>query len=221
MTVTLIVLVLMMAAFVTWLVSHTVNVSPWVAESGDTGASHLPEGATAPRIGLGVFLAVVASVFALTISAYLMRMEHAHDWRPLPEPWLLWVNTGVLVLGSVFFQWAWNAAKRDAATVLRRTLALGGLCTAAFIGGQYLVWQQLVAAGYYAGANPANAFFYMMTALHALHLAGGLIAWARTMRQLYKGTTPARVRSSLELCAVYWHFLLLVWIVLFALVLNT
>lgn len=222
MTVTLIFLSLLMAAFVIWLVRQSINVQPWVAES--TGADHvphMPHSATAPRIGLGVFLAVVTALFSLTISAYVMRMEIAPDWRPLPEPGLLWVNTVVLVLGSIFLQWAWHAAKHEHERALRLGLAAGGACTIAFIAGQYTAWLQLVDAGYYVGANPANSFFYVLTGLHVLHLLGGLVAWSGILMKIWDGASAERVRPNVELCAVYWHFLLLVWVVLFALVLNT
>lgn len=222
MTFTLVFLALLMAALVFWLVRQSVNVRPWVAES--TAPDHtpyVPVGATAPRIGLGVFLAVVTALFALTVSAYMMRMDMAVDWRPLPEPGQLWINTAVLVLGSVLLQWAWHAAKHGKEGALRIGLAAGGLCTVAFIGGQYLVWQQLVDAGYYAGSNPANAFFYVLTGLHAAHLVGGLVAWTWILIRVLGGASARAVRPSVELCAVYWHFLLLIWAVLFGLVLST
>lgn len=226
MTVTLVFLAILMAAFVAWLVRQSINVRPWVAESGKTGhVPHLPAAATAPWVGLAVFLAVVTSLFALSVSAYMMRMGHGAghgtDWRPLPEPGLLWVNTGVLLLGSLAMQWAWGAAKRGNNKALRLGLMAGGACTIAFIGGQYLVWLQLNAAGYYATANPANAFFYLLTALHALHLLGGLVAWARMIPRVWGGATPLQVRESVGLCAIYWHYLLVIWAVLFGLVLAT
>lgn len=222
MTVTLVFLALLMAAFVAWLVRQSINVQPWVAESGAAERlPYLPESATARRVGLGVFLAVVTSLFALSISAYMMRMDMASDWRPLPEPGLLWLNTVMLVLGSAGLQWSWHAAKKQDGRALRIGLGLGGVATLAFIGGQFLVWHRLVEAGYYAGSNPANAFFYVLTALHALHLAGGLVPWAAILVKLKAGATPVEVRPGVELCAVYWHFLLLVWVILFALVLST
>ena len=222
MTVTLVVLALLMAGFVFWLVSQSINVRPWVAQPASTSQPRqLPEAATAPRVGLAVFLAVVSSLFALTISAYLMRMEHGADWRALPAPGLLWINTAVLLLGSIALQWAWHAAKRDRPNALRLGLLVGGGCTIAFIGGQTLVWQQLSAAGHYMTANPANAFFFLLTALHGLHLLGGLVAWARTTLRLWRGAAPAQVRGNVELCAIYWHFLLIIWVILFALVLST
>lgn len=222
MTVTLVFLALLMAAFVFWLVRQSINVQPWVAESG--AAEHMPyvsKSATAPRIALGIFLAVVTALFALTISAYMMRMEMARDWQPLAEPGLLWVNTGILVLGSVFLQWAWHGAKHAGPRTVWLGLTMGGACTVAFIAGQYLVWLQLIDAGYYVNANSANAFFYMLTGLHALHLLGGLVAWSGILMKLWRRAPLPEVRAGIELCAVYWHFLLLVWAVLFGLLLNT
>lgn len=222
MTVTLVFLALLMAGLVFWLLRQTIGVKPWVAESATADhVPHVPDYATAPRVGLVVFLAVVTSLFALALSAYMMRMEIAGDWRPLPEPGLLWVNTGILVLGSVFFQLAWNAARRDDLAALGKTLAIGGAFTFAFIGGQYLVWQQLMAGGHYLTTNPANAFFYMLTALHAAHLLGGLVVWGWLIHKLRGGAEPAELRSGVELCAVYWHYLLAVWAVLFSVVLTT
>ena len=174
----------------------------------------------AARIGLWVFLAVVTSLFALFISAYAMRMELA-DWKPLPEPWLLWLNTGVLILTSVAMQWTRAAAARGRADHVRIGLIAAGSLTFAFLAGQLVVWQQLNASGYLAAENPANAFFYLLTALHGLHLLGGLVAWGRTMAKVRRGVKLADVRLSVELCTVYWHYLLLVWLVLFALLLST
>ena len=85
-----------------------------------------------------------------------------------------------------------------------------------------LAWRQLQAAGYYAAGNPANAFFYLLTGLHGLHLLGGLVVWGRTLPGCRAGARrPARLRLSVELCTVYWHYLLVVWLVLFGLLLIT
>ena len=89
------------------------------------------------------------------------------------------------------------------------------------MGGQLLAWQQLADAGYFVQSNPANAFFYLITGIHALHLLGGLVVWSLTLIKLLGGAEVARVRLSVELCAVYWHFLLVVWVILFGLMLST
>ncbi|EPC04307.1 hypothetical protein L861_03020 [Litchfieldella anticariensis FP35 = DSM 16096] len=222
MTITLILLALIMVTFVGWLFSQSINVKPWVAETGKTQLpSPVPHFFTAPRVGLMVFLAVVTSVFALSISAYMMRMEMSGDWRSVPEPGLLWLNTASLVLASVVLQIAWRAATHGNRQRLQRFLIMGGVLTIVFVLGQFVVWQQLSAGGYYMATNPANAFFYMLTALHALHLLGGLAAWGRTVARLRGGAGLARVRASVELCTLYWHFLLVVWIAVFGLILAT
>jgi cytochrome c oxidase subunit 3 len=98
---------------------------------------------------------------------------------------------------------------------------VGGFFAFAFMLGQLLAWQQLIEAGYYAHTNPANAFFYLITGFHGLHLLGGLVAWGRTTIKLLSGSEIASIRTSVELCAVYWHFLLIVWVILFGLMLST
>ena len=149
-----------------------------------------------------------------------MRMKMG-DWRPLHDPDLLWLNTGVLILSSIALQWARVAANREQIDSVRNGLLAGGFFAFAFMGGQLLAWRQLVDAGYYVHSNPANAFFYLITGLHALHVLGGLVAWSMTTIKLLRGTEVARLRLSIELCAVYWHFLLVVWVILFGLMLST
>ena len=63
--------------------------------------------------------------------------------------------------------------------------------------------------------NPAGSFFYLLTAMHGLHVAGGLVGWAVTILATWRNADPARVARLTVLCARYWHFLLAVWIVLF------
>jgi cytochrome c oxidase subunit 3 len=83
----------------------------------------------------------------------------------------------------------------------------------AFLSGQLVAWQQLTGEGYRLAANPANAFFYVLTGLHGLHLLGGLVALGRTTEKAWRTADTARLRLPVDLCATYWHFLLLVWLV--------
>ena len=209
----------LMAVVVGWLLKQTMNVLPWVAQ-GTEDVHRDDVSPPAAKIGLWVFLAVVTSLFALFVSAYAMRMELG-DWKPLPEPGLLWLNTGVLISTSVAMQWTRAAANRGHTDGVRIGLIAGGVLTFAFLAGQLVVWRQLNASGYPVVANPANAFFYLLTALHGLHLLGGLVVWGRATARLWRGVAVGEVRLSVELCTVYWHYLLLVWLVLFALLLST
>jgi len=200
---------------------HKVTSKPW-EHAGELEGLHGDSAmaGSASRTGLMMFLAVVTSFFGLFIITYYTRSRFP-DWEMLTDPNILWVNTAVLVLASVALQVASNAAKRDAATVVRNSLIAGAVLTLIFMLGQSIAWEQLSAAGYYARANPANAFFYLFTGLHALHLVGGMWFLARAGFRMNRVADRDRVRQSVTLCATYWHYLLLVWLVLFTLLLRT
>lgn len=194
-----------------WLSRQGLASKPWL-EPGT--ASPLPAGSVtpAPKIGLGIFLAVVGSLFALFISAYAMRMQ-LPDWRALPMPGILWLNTAMLALSSLALHGATNAVRRGEMPALRMGLLAAGISALAFLSGQLLAWRQLSNEGYLLAANPANAFFYVLTGVHGLHLLGGLVALGRTTEKAWRETATEPLRLSVELCATYWHFLLLVWFV--------
>jgi cytochrome c oxidase subunit III len=200
-----------------WLSQQRLTAKPWLEEGlivdfREQSTSSLPPA----KIGLGVFLAVVGSLFALFISAYSMRMNMV-DWRALPMPRLLWFNTAVLVLSSVALQGAYVAARRNDIDGVIIGLCAGGASAVTFLIGQLLAWRELSVAGYFLASNPANSFFYLITAVHGLHLMGGLVALGRTTAKVWHGVAVTQVRLSVELCAIYWHFLLLVWLVLLGL----
>jgi cytochrome c oxidase subunit 3 len=200
---------------------HQLAEKPWapiqstVVDLRDGSAFSLPTA----TIGLRVFLVVVTILFSLLITAYGSRMEF-EDWRPAPRQALLWMNTAMLVAGSVAMQWARMSARRGEIDGVKIGLIAGGAFTAAFLGGQVLAWRQLDMLPAFDITNPAIGFFYLITALHGLHLLGGLVAWGRTTAKLWRDSDVVRARLSVELCSVYWHFLLLVWLVLFGLLFS-
>jgi len=217
MSVTILFLALI-ASIVGWFLAHQrLTAKPWleVGVIGDVRDT-VPPPAFVAKVGLGVLLAVIGCLFALLSSAYLMRAGLA-DWKLLPVPRILWLNTVLLVLSSAALQWALIGARRGLMEDVRAGLFAGGLCALAFVAGQLLAWRELNAAGYFLASNPANAFFYLLTGVHALHILGGLVALGRTINKVLVGVAMSALRSSIELCAIYWHFLLLVWLVLLGL----
>lgn len=185
-------------------------------------AEEVPAWGRLPRptaaVGLAVFLAVVTVLFSLLAAAYLMRMA-APDWRPLPEPRLLWANTLVLALGGAALHGAGVEARRGRTGAARLAFLAGGLAALAFLAGQLAAWRQLAGLGHLAASNPADTFFYLLTALHGLHLLGGLAAWGLTAARLRREPEAPSTRLAVRLCAAYWHFLLLLWVALFGLLL--
>jgi len=216
----LIVLATMLVTLLGWLLKQSFNTEPWVAEAVAEAAYQAPFNAKPKLVALTTFLAVATSFFALILSAYSLRMELG-DWIPLTEPQLLWVNTGTLVLASVVFQWTRNVAVSDRMSQVKPGLLLTGILTIAFLVGQLLAWQQLNASGQYMTSNPSNAFFFLLTAIHGIHILGGMYVWGRATVKSFIGRDDAAVGQSIELCTIYWHFLLLVWLVLFGLMLST
>ena len=213
-----------------WLAVSRLTTKPWEAQGTYDGRDTADLMGHAPaRVGLWIFLAVVTSFFALFITAYSMRMSPhlqqgivLRDWRPVAEPSILWVNTALLILSSVGMQLARGAIGRGHAGRAAAGMLAGGVFALAFLAGQLLAWRQLQAAGVYAAGNPANAFFYVLTGLHGLHLLGGLLVLGRAGARMSRGgAAPGAMRLSIELCTVYWHYLLIVWLILFGLLLIT
>lgn len=203
-----------------WLWTHRVTEKPWLVEGIPDDHATVQEPHQASRTGLIVFLAVVTSLFSLFASAYFIRMQ-LDDWTPLAEPSLLWINTGMLILGSIAIQWASYCSSRKQLRNTQLALLATGFFTGCFIFGQLWVWQGLVNSGFYIGSGPAVAFFYVITGLHMLHMLGGLWVWCRTTLNLWSGTELLEMKPSIQLCRTYWHYLLLVWMALFGLLLST
>jgi cytochrome c oxidase subunit 3 len=182
----------------------------------------------AKRVGLWIFLAVITSLFGLFVSAYYMRLNGHHesgpatDWVALNEPPVLWLNTLLLIAASVAMQAARKSVQGGNVAGSFKGLLVGGLLTLAFLGGQLYAWALVRNSEFFSPLNPAVAFFYLLTAVHGLHLLGGLYVWGRTLARMRRENVEViDVRLSVELCSVYWHFLLLVWLGLFAVMLST
>lgn len=197
---------------------------PWLPEQARI--DNLTSGHSFPvpqaKIALRFFLAMVTILFFMLIIAYAGRMAF-EDWKPGPEPRLLWLNTALLIVSSIAMHWAVVGARRGQMNQVRNGLLAGGVFAFAFLTGQILAWRQLAMSGVFDVTNESVAFFYLITGLHALHLVGGLIAWNWTSATLGDDKDRAeltRIRLNIELCTIYWHFLLIVWLVLFALLFS-
>lgn len=220
MQITLIFMAVIMACVVGWLLKQSLNTQPWVSDEVADASTGASLDINPKALALAAFLAVAVSLFALFVSAYTLRMEEP-DWIPVKDPDLLWINTGFLVLASISYHWTRNQVVAGRGDYLMTGLLISGVLSFLFLFGQLVTWEQLQAAGYFIGSNPANAFFYLLTAVHGVHLLGGLWVWGRSVHRVWAGAGADTVRLSIELCTIYWHFLLLVWVVLFGLLLST
>ena len=174
---------------------------------------------TPQKVGLLVFLSTAGCVFSLLIAAYFMR-QGSPDWQ-LPEmPSILWFNYFLLVVSSCSIQAAYYSALKSRDTQLKSWLLVTGASSLLFLIGQMAAAYELQRLGVYTYGNPAASFFYLFTTLHACHLIGGLVALFRTIRKSNQQALGKLIAPSVELCAIYWHFLLFIWTLLFLLLLG-
>ena len=165
-------------------------------------------------------MAASTVLFSLFIVAYSDRML-VSDWRNMPEPWLLWLNTGILIISSLVFHQTTNTLKKKS-LIRQKRFIFYWLLAYSFLIGQLIVWYQLMSTGYYATSNVANAFFYLFTTIHGLHIIGGIYFWGKTTSKFIKRShKKEEINNLIDICAVYWHFLLVVWLVLFGLMLTS
>jgi cytochrome c oxidase subunit 3 len=177
-----------------------------------------PRHSDASSSGIWVAIFAITMSFAALTSALIVR-QGSGDWTHLVVPRLLYVNTAVLLFGSLTYELARrkgaNGNAIEAGTSsgvlpwLAVTLALG-LC---FVAGQYLAWRQLAARGLFLATNPNSSFFYVFTGLHALHVIGGISALIYLVAKLSWGRCAAR-RSTFDGAAIYWHFMGGLWLYL-------
>lgn len=173
------------------------------------------------RIGMWVALAGVMMMFTALTSAYIVRAAGASDWTPIAIPPFLWISTGLIVISSVTFELARKGLKRNDQQAYGRMLLITVLFGLGFLGAQLLAWRQLVSQGVYLSSNPHSAFFYLLTALHALHLLGGILALDYLLLHAWRKRAVeqigARRSAAAGAVAIYWHFMAGLWIYLFLL----
>jgi cytochrome c oxidase subunit 3 len=172
------------------------------------------------KVALLFFLLVASIVFALLTVSYFVRMG-VPDWTPLSDPSQLWLNTALLVISSMLFQWARTSVSQGKQKNIIAAFVVGGIFAILFIAGQLMAWQTLQNSGFFLASNPANSFFYLLTGLHAVHLLGGLWVWSKSSIKLFTGSELKELSLSIELCTMYWHFLLIVWLIMFGLLSYT
>lgn len=167
-------------------------------------------------------LLIVLMTFGGMIGAYIVIATNgAAEWRPFDLPVQVWISTALILLSSVTYHFAQKALFADRFDQSRKLLIATTALGAAFISSQILVWLALVNRGLYLRGNPYAGFFYILTAVHAVHVVGGIIALGTVLLRTWNGTTSDDERTYRRNLARsvgwYWHFMGALWIVLFVL----
>lgn len=167
----------------------------------------------AARLGLWMFLATVAMLFAAFASAYIVRRSGS-DWTRIQLPSLLWTNTLVLLIGSVALEAGRALGVRRNWTAASAMLGVSVALGLGFLYGQYQAWRELMAAGVYLPTSPHSSFFFVMTGAHGAHVvaAVAVLSWASAKTWTGLGTRDLRRwMNVLGFARTFWHFLLGVW----------
>ncbi len=194
------------------------------------------------RLGLAVGLGAVIMLFVSFTSAYIVRKGmgtwdantkgYVTDWTPLQLPaGLLLINTVFLLGASLTIEMARRSARQRAAVAPIEAipgvaaeqkrgipwLALTVILGVAFLAGQLMAWLEMQRRGFYLASSPSSSFFYVLTGLHGLHLAGGVLALLYAAAASFLPRPLERRRIIIDVTAWYWHFMALLWIYIFAL----
>ena len=203
----------------------TLQEKPWLPTEFEQHTNLFPSVRNkekAASTALKFFLAMITVIFFLFTVTFLQRTQ-SFDFQALSgEPWLpftnsrmLWQNSAYLLIASISIILAKKLAELQSFKGVIISLTATALFTLLFIGGQVQVWQQLNQSGFYIYANPANSYYFLLTGVHALHIVAGVLVFMRCIWHFSLDLSYQRLASSLKLCALYWHFLLFIWLFLF------
>jgi len=185
-------------------------------DSGGASSSSFP--ISKGYLATWILMIAVTMLFAGLSSAYIV-LRGVPEWQNITVPRLVWANTLVLFASSVAIEFARSAVRKDQLDAVRQWLAISGILGFGFLVGQVLVWRQLVKAGVYLATTIHSSFFYVLTGVHALHLLGGIIGLVVVLQRAFTNRVTATDHEPLRVWALYWHFMDVIWIYCFLLLL--
>jgi cytochrome c oxidase subunit 3 len=185
-------------------------------DDGDSSRPLHPVPRRAYFTALQMGLAAIVMFFMALASSYIVRKGLSNDWQRSPMPSVVWFNTTILLISSATIVVARKKLEGGEREAFRSwwwvTTGLGLL----FLAGQIVAWRQLAAAGMLLATNPSSSFFYLLTAAHGAHLAGGIFALFYVMFRQWKRSRISQATAA-ELTSIYWHFMDGLWVFLLVL----
>lgn len=178
----------------------------------------------AGRLIMGLFLASLAMGLGAILVFYFVMRAQAEVWPPPGTPRLptaLWLSTALIIASSGTMHWAIHSVRRDRQRTLRFALLATLLLALGFVASQILNWLLAIAARMPPGLNMFAVTFYLLTGLHGLHVVGGLVPLGIVTARSYAGRYTRDDHRGVTYCAWYWHFVDVVWLIMFAALLST
>jgi cytochrome c oxidase subunit 3 len=175
-------------------------------------------------IGLIATMFSITALFATIVIAFLVRAQTRAHWNPIHVPSLLWASTVLIVASSGTLELAHRAFTVYRARVYTRWLSVTFFLGLGFLLLQAMSLRQLVMQGAYLRQNPHSSLLYIITFVHGFHLFGGVLALFYMIYRASQHTSDVRAdliaqRSAFQVSSVYWHYLDLLWLALFSMLL--
>jgi cytochrome c oxidase subunit 3 len=165
------------------------------------------------KLGLWVAMGSITMLFAAFTSAYIVRSA-GQDWVPLEVPPILWLNTALLLLSSVTMEISRRSFHRWQPITFRKWLLVTAVLGSAFLVGQLFAWGALARQGIYLVSHPHSSFFYVLTAVHGVHLLAGVLALFYVLSLAIRYRLTPGESGSPSIAATYWHFVDGLWLYL-------
>ena len=174
------------------------------------------------RLLTGFLLLVVAMTFGGLMAAYIVLVTNKSlEWQPFALPIQVWISTAIIIISSLTYHFAKTRLERDQREIAKKWFFITTVFGAAFISSQILSWIELTKRGLYMPGNPYAGFFYILTAVHAVHVLGGIVALGSILLRVWHPSSNEdavlKRKSIAQVVGWYWHFMGGIWIVLFSL----
>ncbi len=174
------------------------------------------------RLALLMFLAAEAMFFSGLIGAFIVFRIASPAWPPPFQPRLpvevTGVNTVILLLSGVAMRVALRAARQGKSALLLRWLFAAALLGAIFLSVQGYEWLRLIRYGLTLSSGVYGATFYTLIGCHGVHVFGALLWLIVVLAQAWRGRFSERDYAGVQLCGMYWTFVVGLWPVLYGLV---
>ena len=200
----------------------TLLQKPWEREQATLDNSH--EGKTfdisVQKSAVIIIFGIATVIFSLVFTSYLYTLSPDQDTKYLLRPNLLWINTIILFFVTFFFSKVTKDLTKNKTLNVKKNLLIVGALSYLFLFGQVIFWFQLLESGKYVSTNSYFSSFYVFTALHGLHLLGGLFFWGKVSSKVFKldQNKILEEEKNISALSLYWTYLLIVWLMFFLMI---
>jgi cytochrome c oxidase subunit 3 len=169
------------------------------------------------RVAMWFILLIVLMTFGGLIAAYVVVSTNGVlEWKPFALPVQVWISTALILASSAVYKISQRALNSNDQSKSKKWLLATTVFGGAFISSQIMLWFALVRRGVYVQSNPYAGFFYILTAVHAAHVLGGIIALGNVTLRTWNETSSevelTERKNIAKTVGWYWHFMDALWL---------